>query len=399
MYSKLSGIYSILLATSLTIFSCNSNATTKDNTNPYETNSIGDDPRPTPSTADNTRIQVAILLDTSYSMDGLIEQAKSRLWNIINTLTTLKYKGKTPQLEIALYEYGNSRLSFQDNFIRQVAMLTTDLDLISEKLFSLTTKGGDEYCGAVIKDAVKKLNWGNKPADLKLIYIAGNESFDQGEINYEEAINDARNNGIYINTIFCGYRDDGVKYFWKDGAERGKGKYFYIDYNKKVRFIETPYDDRIDDCNKRLNNTYIVYGSMGASKKESQVREDDNAKGLSTANYAERSIAKSKSAYNNSSWDLVDKLLYEGEDALEQIPTSSMPNEYSGKSKDEIKMLVEQQAKARENIKKELEDLAAKRQKYIDEQKKSSDDNQDDLGDAITSSILAIAKDKGYSQK
>lgn len=58
-----------------------------------------------------TKIQVALLLDTSSSMDGLIEQAKSRLWNIVNTLTTLKYNGKAPQIEIALYEYGNDGIS------------------------------------------------------------------------------------------------------------------------------------------------------------------------------------------------------------------------------------------------------------------------------------------------
>ena len=32
----------------------------------------------------NTKIQVALLLDTSNSMDGLIDQAKS-LWDIVNT--------------------------------------------------------------------------------------------------------------------------------------------------------------------------------------------------------------------------------------------------------------------------------------------------------------------------
>ena len=56
------------------------------------------------------KIQVALLLDTSNSMDGLIDQAKSRLWNIVNTLTTLKYNGQAPQVEIALYEYGNNGL-------------------------------------------------------------------------------------------------------------------------------------------------------------------------------------------------------------------------------------------------------------------------------------------------
>ncbi|MFN3639898.1 MAG: hypothetical protein ACK4UK_03180, partial [Flavobacterium sp.] len=66
------------------------------------------------------KIQVALLLDTSNSMDGLIDQAKSRLWNIVNTLTTLKYEGKTPDIEISLYEYGNSGLSSSSNYIRQV---------------------------------------------------------------------------------------------------------------------------------------------------------------------------------------------------------------------------------------------------------------------------------------
>ena len=68
-----------------------------------------------PIVVENTKIQVAILLDTSSSMDGLIEQAKSRLWNIVNTLTTLKYEGKTPDIEISLYEYGNDNLSTESN--------------------------------------------------------------------------------------------------------------------------------------------------------------------------------------------------------------------------------------------------------------------------------------------
>ena len=119
-------------------------------------------PKPKPAAIFETdeksdnKIQVALLLDTSSSMDGLIEQAKARLWDIVNTLTTLKYQGKTPTIEIALYEYGNDNLSPETNYIRQVSTLTTDLDLISEKLFSLTTYGGSEYCGAVISDATKK---------------------------------------------------------------------------------------------------------------------------------------------------------------------------------------------------------------------------------------------------
>src|SRR6218665_3760730 len=113
---------SALLATTISFASCNSS------TAKPVTNITTEKPK-----TENNKIQVALLLDTSNSMDGLIDQAKSRLWNIVNTLTTLKYEGKNPKIEIALYEYGNDGLSATSNYIRQVAPLTTDLDLISEK--------------------------------------------------------------------------------------------------------------------------------------------------------------------------------------------------------------------------------------------------------------------------
>jgi hypothetical protein len=94
-------------------------------------------------------IQLAILLDTSNSMDGLIDQAKSQLWKIVN----------------------------------QVLPLTDDLDKVSQQLFALKTNGGEEYCGAVIKSAIDQLDWSKDSADLKVIYIAGNEPFSQGPIN------------------------------------------------------------------------------------------------------------------------------------------------------------------------------------------------------------------------
>jgi len=59
--------------------------------------------------------------------------------------------GKQPNINIALYEYGNDGLSSAEGYIRQVSPLTEDLDVISEKLFSLSTNGGNEFCGQVIK--------------------------------------------------------------------------------------------------------------------------------------------------------------------------------------------------------------------------------------------------------
>lgn len=347
--------------------------------------------------SDNTHIKVALLLDTSNSMDGLIEQAKSRLWNIINTITTLKYQGKEPVIEIALYEYGNDGLSQQSNYIRQVAPLTTDLDLISEKLFALRTNGGNEYCGAVISEAVKKLNWSNEKADMKLIYIAGNEGFDQGGISYKESVSEALQHSIYVNTIFCGNKMEGINTFWKDGADRGGGKYFNIDANKQVTFIETPYDAQIEACDIRINKTYINYGAQGLAKKRNQAVQDNNARSINKANYTERAVSKSKAAYENSNWDIVDRVKKD-KDALNKIKNEDLPDELKGKSKAEIATYIDGKTKEREAIQKEITTLSIKRQQYIDEQNKKNP-GRDDLGEAINSSISELALKNGYTIK
>lgn len=375
-----------LLATSISFASCNS-STVK----PKETITIHNEKK----TDENTKIQVALLLDTSNSMDGLIEQAKSRLWNIVNTLTTLKYSGKTPDIEIGLYEYGNDGLSVQSNYIRQVAPLTTDLDLISEKLFSLRTNGGSEYCGAVIEDATKQLSWGSDSHNMKLIYIAGNEPFNQGNINYKEAISDALRKDIYVNTIFCGNQMEGINTFWRDGADAGKGKYFNIDSNQAVHYIVTPYDVKISECNVRMNETYISYGAGGYEKKMNQETQDRNAQGVSAANYAERAVSKSKAVYKNDSWDLVDKVKQDKE-AVAKLRKEELPKELQNKSKDEIKAYVDKKSKERETIQKEITELGKKRQEYIDAEMKKTK-SQDDLGNAINTSIIAFAKVKGYT--
>lgn len=345
--------------------------------------------------AENT-IQVALLLDTSNSMDGLIEQAKSRLWNIVNTLTTLKYEGKSPKIEIALYEYGNDGLS-DENWVRKVTPLTQDLDLISEKLFALKTNGGTEYCGAVIQNASSQLDWNNNSKSMKLIYIAGNEAFNQQGINYKEAISGAKKKNIFVNTIFCGNNEEGIRTFWQDGAVLGGGKYFNIDSNRKVIFIETPYDIRISECNVKLNDTYIGYGSQGYHKKEAQALQDANAKKMSAANAAERTVSKSqKSAYSNTSWDLVDRAESDKE-FIKNVKQEELPSELKGKSKIEIEKIIAKKSEERNKIQKEITELAKKRQDYIDaEMKKRGENSGDDLGKAIQRSIYDLASKNGY---
>ena len=163
----------------------------------------------TPAKEATPIVQLAILLDTSGSMDGLINQARTQLWKIVNELATAKQNGKTPNLQVALYEYGKSSIPRSEGHLRQIVALTDDLDKISEELFALRTNGGQEYCGQVIQAATQGLQWAEGDTALKLIYVCGNEAFTQGSVNYKDACKEAIAKGIMVNTIFCGNKAQG----------------------------------------------------------------------------------------------------------------------------------------------------------------------------------------------
>ncbi len=157
-----------------------------------------------PSSQPKPLVQIAILLDTSGSMSGLIDQARAELWSIVNEFILSERGGRQPEIQVALYEYGNMGLSSETGWIRRIVPLTTDLDKVSEELFALKTNGGDEYCGWVIRDATQKLAWSSSPEDLKVIFIAGNEPFTQGPVDYREVCRAAIARGVIVNTIHCG---------------------------------------------------------------------------------------------------------------------------------------------------------------------------------------------------
>lgn len=319
----------------------------------------------------NAKIQVALCLDTSNSMDGLIDQAKSQLWKMVNELASTKKEGKTPDIELALYEYGNSGLAATEGYIRQVSALTTDLDLISEKLFELKTNGGDEYCGWTIQDVTNDLEWSDSNEDLKLIIIAGNEPFNQGKVDYKTACKAAITKGIMVNTIHCGDYETGVRHFWKDGADLTDGKYMNINTDAKVVHIETPYDSDILKLNNELNKTYIGYGSAGRSRKEMQMKQDVNAASYGAANNVERAVSKSKKAYKNEEWDLVDAMA-EDEEVLEEVKEKDLPEEMKGMTKAEQKAYIEKKAKEREELQTQINDLNKKRQDFITKKQKEN---------------------------
>jgi hypothetical protein len=344
-------------------------------------------------TSNKQCIKVALLLDTSNSMDGLIDQAKAQLWEIVNELSYAKCGDEKPNLEIALYEYGNDNLNSDEGFIRQVLAFSNDLDDISKQLFSLTTNGGNEYCGHVIQTSLNQLQWGTNQDDLKLIFIAGNEPFTQGKISYQDAAKQAHKNDVSVNTIFCGDYNQGISTYWKDGADLAHGDYMAINHNHETTYVATPFDDKILDLNQKLNTTYVAYGNVGRQKMALQAEQDDNAMGYSNENAVSRTVSKSSHLYINSTWDLVDA--EEDKDfRYDSLKKEELPKELKGKSVSEIKIYVAKKRKERETIQKDIQQLNEKRREFIKTQQK---DDSNSLENAMIKAIKTQAKEKKYT--
>ena len=346
------------------------------------------------SSDENRKIQIALILDTSGSMNGLIEQAKTQLWSLVDALTLATFEGKDPILEIALYEYGNDRFGRSNGFIKQLSPLTTDLDDISTALFAMTTNGSAEYCGLVIKKAQEQLEWSNKTKDIKVVFIAGNEPFTQGNYSYEKACGNARAKGIIINTIHCGDYNTGITGKWKSGAVIGGGDYMAIEQNKRTIFVETPFDDEINKCGNELNKTYVYYGSQGHKKKIQQESEDNNAESYSKSNLSKRNSIKASKYYKASRWDLVDA--YNNDKMkIKDVKRSTLPKIIQTLDDSQLEAYVISMSYRREIIKGKISDLNIKRNNYI--KTKNADQNIVNLESSMIKSIKKQAKSKNYS--
>ncbi|WP_273444025.1 vWA domain-containing protein [Neolewinella agarilytica] len=331
-------------------------------------------------------IQIAFLLDTSSSMDGLIDQAKSRLWNILNEILKAQKDGEAPDIEVALYQYGNSGLLPEKGYIEQVVPLTTDVDLFSDKLFGLKTGGGDEFCGHVILRSTDDLTWDANDGTIKLIYIAGNEPFTQGEVKPEDALRKARGKDIIVNTILCGNPNGSDGPSWRSGAKNGDGDFFFINQDERVTYIASPYDDAIEKCNLRLNRTYIAYGAQGATFQANQMRQDVNAGSYSKANLSSRARFKASKKYKNTAWDVVDAAEENEEVVLSQKET--MPDSLSRLSDEALKVKIKQMSEERKTLQAEILALTAKRDAYVAEARKKASGNEvNTLGEKLKLSV------------
>jgi hypothetical protein len=323
----------------------------------------GDDPpRPgdAPAPATEHVMELAICLDTSGSMDGLINSARQTLWTIVNDLAKAE---PTPKLRVALLSYGNDGHHSENGWVKVETPFTEDLDTVSQMLFALTTNGGTELVGRVVQTSLQELDWHSSAGAMRMIFVAGNESANQdGQVAARTICEEAAERGIDVNAIYCAYGADNseIRPGWRDLAMWGAGEFAMIDQNNGTVVIATTYDHALIKLSAEINLTYIPFGAAGDAGRYNQIAQDTNAAQLNSANAASRAATKAGKLYS-CVWDLVDATRT-GQIDLAKVDEKDLPEDMRALSHAQRVARIEEMQRRRTELHSQINELDQHRQ-------------------------------------
>jgi len=309
-------------------------------------------------------VDLCICLDTSGSMQKLIDSARARIWSIVNDLALAN---PTPRLRVALIAYGGRDYNSDEGWIAVQTGFTEDLDLVSQKLFALHARGSTEYVGRALETALS-FDWQEGSDSLKLVVVAGNESADQDpQVPFRGMCRKAIASGVMVNPFYCGDPAHADAPGWKEIATLSDGHYAVIEQGATVR-IETPFDKKIAALSKAINETYVPLGKAGREGRARQSAADKDAGSMGADTEAVRGNAKASKLYWNR-WCLVDRL-DRGQVDLKQIKDEDLPEEMRGLTLEEKRAYLDAKRKKREEIQAKIKEVNAERTAWLTAEKK-----------------------------
>jgi Mg-chelatase subunit ChlD len=337
------------------------------------------------------RVEVVFCLDTTGSMGGLIEGAKTKIWAICNQIASGK---PSPDLKVGLVAFRDKG----DDYITKVYDLTDNLDEVYANLKTFKAAGGGdfpEHVNQALFDSVHKIKWSKDDDTLRILFLVGDAPphMDyKDDVKYPESCKKACEKGIIINTIQCGDYEETTKY-WKDICAKAEGSYVKIAADGGVQpVVQTPFDKRLAEINGEMAKTTVVYGDRDTQAKGEQLAKDAGA--LPAPAAAERAAFNGKKA-QNAAYDLVD-CLRQNKVKLEDIKKEHLPAEMQKMTLDEQKAHIKKLEEKRGELQKEAVDLDKKRADYI--AKKQSED-KDKNKSAFDNQVLEILRKQAKKAK
>ncbi len=312
------------------------------------------------------RIEVCFVLDTTGSMGGLIEGAKQKIWSIANEMISAK---PMPELKLGLIGYRDRG----DEYVVKSFQLTDDIDSIYAHLRDFKAEGGGdepESVNEALAEAIEKMPWSQDQKVLKIIFLVGDApphlDYADGP-KYAELCRIAAKKDLIINTVQCG-NIAGTTPIWKEIAKLSEGSYAAIAQSGGVAVIATPMDDELVKLNKKIGTTLIPFGDAALQREVNSKQAFAESAPASAAADRLSYNAKTRKAVQGRG-ELLDALA-NNEVKLEAIDKKDLPKELQKLTKQEMEARIAKTRAERDNLQKEVQEIARKREAYIQAENK-----------------------------
>jgi hypothetical protein len=323
-------------------------------------------PTSSPAVAPTTRPKVDLVfaLDTTGSMSGLIEGAKTKIWSIASFVARAQ---PTPDVRVGLVAYRD----IGDAYVTRVFDLDADLDRVYRRLLSFRADGGGdtpEHVARALDEAVHKMSWSAAGGNaVRLIYLVGDappHTDYQDGYDYARSARAAAVKGIQIHAIRCGNDPDTATY-WRKIASLGHGEFLTIDQDGGMREHGTPYDEELARLHDKLDDTVVAYGAKGAATRAALEAAAAAPVAVKAARAGFLSATKEKKDTRDTlSEDLVGGVA-SGRVDLDEVPAADLPRALAAMPADARKQEVAKAARDRGAILDQIAKVSSERDAYL----------------------------------
>lgn len=329
-------------------------------------------PPPTSAQQNESRphVDVAFVLDTTGSMGGLLEGAKQKIWSIASNIA----RGKpAPILRVAVVAYRD----VGDAYVAKRFDLTRDLDGVHAYLQTLNADGGGdtpEHVGRGLGEAVSKLEWSDTPNTMKMIFVVGDAPPQHYSDGWDVTTwaQRAKKKGILVNTIRCG-GDLATQEAFTQIASLADGSYASIDASGGMVAVHTPYDAKLAELNSAIASR-TLYGGEEVARKRSEVENRalatmDAPAAADRLSYGAGAGVSSAPKATGGAVDITSR-----PEVVAKMPEESLPEPVRAVNKEDRRKYVEKLARERTQFEDEAKQIAAKREAWVKDNVKESDD-------------------------
>lgn len=354
-------------------------------------------PTAPPAQQQRPRVDLVFVLDTTGSMEGLIEAAKEKIWSIATTMARAQ---PAPEIRVGLVAYRDRG----DEYVTRVFDLTTDLDSMYAHLMDFKAAGGGDGPEAVnqgLQDAIERMNWNNQTSTYKVVFLVGDAPphMDyQDDKKYPITLALAKQRGIVVNTIQCG-SDGETEQPWRTIAALGAGDFLHVEQNGSAVAISTPFDAKMARLSAALDGTRLYYGSEAElatkrAKTAATSKMEEKASAAIKARRATFNASESGAANLFGDKELVSEVS-SGRVRLEDIRSHELPRELQAMAPAAQASVLKDHAAKRDELHKQLSAVAEQRSTYLKQKVAESGGARDSLDAKLFGTLREQAKREG----